>query len=653
MPYFSPLRGAAAIAFPVVAAACWVVAQPAGAGEAVEAGDIVGQLSLPRSSRGIGVVPAEGFRKIALPAIRFEFDSGRLTPAALAQVEELATALNLPALRRSVVAVEGHTDSSGSASYNRALSLRRAQAVKRQLIGMGVSGHRVVEVGLGESFPVQGIASSDGRNRRVEIVNLGNRAVAAVDDRERVRPARRRALLIGIDAYRHVSSLRGPVNDALSMASFLTEHAGYRDPDVRTLLDEEATRANVLAAIEDWLVVGTVPGDEAFLFFSGHGFQQPDESGDEADRRDETWVPVDASVENGVVKGMIVDDEVAVLMKRLSGRRVQVVIDACHSGTSVRGGPRPADWRHVKTPRLPDGTALRVSRTRGLGGMAETERFLFSDDPDLTVWTAVRADQKALVDQEARPDEPGSVFTRRFLRGVRDGEARGLDDEITAEELHEYVKQESNTYCERHRDVCASGLSPQLHAAARRLGEPAFSGMSLPHNAVLAKDILVRPLERWTTDGNSIRLTLEPGPRLEVGAEHDILVESDRDGHLLLLDIDAAGKLTQIFPNAHSIAGGVPDRIKAGEPVRLPGSGAGFRFRALPPAGRGLLIAVVSDGDARLRNLASRYKELSVVPRPRAYLVETGEALLGGAAAGGDGGWLATVLTYEIVPPTL
>ena len=144
-----------------------------------------------------------------------------------------------------------------------------------------------------------------------------------------------------------------------------------------------------------------------------------------------------------------------------------------------------------------------------------------------------------------------------------------------------------------------------------------------------------------TATGESARVTL--------GETYEFVVESDRGGDLVLLDINAAGELTQIFPNDRSIAGGVSNRIPAGGAITLPGEDAGFRFRAAPPRGPGLVIAVVSDGSAQLETLVSRYKDLSVVARPEAYLVEIGEALRRPAAEGRGAGWRVGTLAYEIV----
>jgi OOP family OmpA-OmpF porin len=68
--------------------------------------------------------------------------------------------------------VEGHTDSTGAASYNEALSLRRAQAVADALIGGGMTRPAMRVVGMGARVPVESNRSATGRreNRRVVII---------------------------------------------------------------------------------------------------------------------------------------------------------------------------------------------------------------------------------------------------------------------------------------------------------------------------------------------------------------------------------------------------------------------------------------------------------------------------------------------------
>jgi outer membrane protein OmpA-like peptidoglycan-associated protein len=70
------------------------------------------------------------------------------------------------------VAVEGHTDSGGPADYNRTLSARRAETVKRYLIEKGVAAGRLSSRGLGPDRPIADNGTPEGRvkNRRVEFV---------------------------------------------------------------------------------------------------------------------------------------------------------------------------------------------------------------------------------------------------------------------------------------------------------------------------------------------------------------------------------------------------------------------------------------------------------------------------------------------------
>ena len=70
------------------------------------------------------------------------------------------------------IIIEGHTDSTGSDSYNQALSERRAHAVRMALLDSGISSNRIAARGYGKSFPVASNDTAEHRqlNRRVEII---------------------------------------------------------------------------------------------------------------------------------------------------------------------------------------------------------------------------------------------------------------------------------------------------------------------------------------------------------------------------------------------------------------------------------------------------------------------------------------------------
>lgn len=101
--------------------------------------------------------------------VLFDLDSTQIKPGGLRDIQKLADFLNEREERQ--VIIEGYTDSTGSESYNQQLSERRAQAVERALIRMGVDPSRLVTRGYGEQFPVASNDNPSGRamNRRVEV----------------------------------------------------------------------------------------------------------------------------------------------------------------------------------------------------------------------------------------------------------------------------------------------------------------------------------------------------------------------------------------------------------------------------------------------------------------------------------------------------
>ncbi|MCU7883995.1 MAG: OmpA family protein, partial [Candidatus Thiodiazotropha sp. (ex Lucinoma annulata)] len=85
-----------------------------------------------------------------------------------------SVALVLNEYKSTMIEVAGHTDSSGSESYNQLLSQQRASSVSNVLAQQGVDGVRIDTVGYGESQPTAANTSPAGRqqNRRVELTLL-------------------------------------------------------------------------------------------------------------------------------------------------------------------------------------------------------------------------------------------------------------------------------------------------------------------------------------------------------------------------------------------------------------------------------------------------------------------------------------------------
>lgn len=100
----------------------------------------------------------------------FAFDDSTLIPEQKTAIGRISSALVKVDIRGA--RVEGHTDSTGTASYNEALSLRRAQAVADALVAGGIMQSAMRVVGMGARVPVESNGSLDGRreNRRVVII---------------------------------------------------------------------------------------------------------------------------------------------------------------------------------------------------------------------------------------------------------------------------------------------------------------------------------------------------------------------------------------------------------------------------------------------------------------------------------------------------
>ena len=105
-------------------------------------------------------------------ASMFAFDSSELNDSGKAAIEEYRNNLRSALTDSYLVLVVGHTDTSGDASYNDALSLRRAQSVADYLVTTGTREDAIGALGRGSRDPIASNDTLDGRiqNRRVDIL---------------------------------------------------------------------------------------------------------------------------------------------------------------------------------------------------------------------------------------------------------------------------------------------------------------------------------------------------------------------------------------------------------------------------------------------------------------------------------------------------
>ncbi len=101
--------------------------------------------------------------------ITFSSGSSSVKPMAQSNIKQIAAII--AKYPEDVVQVIGHTDSTGSDATNQALSQKRAESVRQQMISGGVPSGSISAIGRGESQPILTNKTSNGRagNRRVEI----------------------------------------------------------------------------------------------------------------------------------------------------------------------------------------------------------------------------------------------------------------------------------------------------------------------------------------------------------------------------------------------------------------------------------------------------------------------------------------------------
>jgi hypothetical protein len=154
--------------------------------------------------------------------------------------------------------------------------------------------------------------------------------------------AAKHALLVGVADY-YIKPLSGPVNDVTEMQKVLTERWGFKNKNINILLNEQGTKKNILAAINK-LYDQTNPGDQVFIYLSGHGTSASDRDlHTPLPTTSGAFIPIDikgVKTMEQLVKKLVVgkNDLRPILTKLDEGQRhVFVAIDACYSGNTVRG----------------------------------------------------------------------------------------------------------------------------------------------------------------------------------------------------------------------------------------------------------------------------------------------------------------------------
>jgi outer membrane protein OmpA-like peptidoglycan-associated protein len=121
------------------------------------------------------VANLDNYHPVAETSVKFGFNKDNLTPKSKEALDQLAG--SIASTKGYIIALEGGTDSVGSADYNYDLSQRRANSVIQYLASKyNVPAHKIYVIGLGKDKPMEDNKTSAGRadNRRVDVRLMTN-----------------------------------------------------------------------------------------------------------------------------------------------------------------------------------------------------------------------------------------------------------------------------------------------------------------------------------------------------------------------------------------------------------------------------------------------------------------------------------------------
>jgi len=214
------------------------------------------------------------------------------------------------------------------------------------------------------------------------------------------------ALIIGVSDYKNTTANAVFADaDAMMFRDFASEKLGIPDSRIKTLLNDGAGESEFLLSVKSWLSRSVKQGQsDVYVFFAGHGLASDDGS-------KMYLLPYDGAPEL-LDKTAILRDELFADLSAANPLSVTVFLDTCYSGTT-----RGTDMLIASRP-----IAIRA---------------LEQSIPDnFTVMTAAAGDQTAKPLEEAQH----GMFSYFLMKGMEGEADADNDNEITAGELHSYVK---------------------------------------------------------------------------------------------------------------------------------------------------------------------------------------------------------------------
>jgi len=402
--------------------------------------------------------------------------------------------------------------------------------------------------------------------------------------------AGRWAVICGIADYESINDLNYTDDDARDMAAALRKYPEWNQgsDQIVVLIDSAASKQGVLGAIQQ-MGSKAAEGDTCVFFFSGHGTQVRDFSGEEADKYDEAICPWDTS---SSASSLITDDELgACLTASLANQQVVVILDTCFSGGMAAKG---VTVKSVGMPGVPaDAKAKRSFGFRVAQRLAQRKPpggnppgggggGLPSQDIGGSNSVVLMACQEGKLSYETSALQNG-VFSNFVIEGLgippspppADSDHGGA---VTAEEDFRYAAPKTTAYMRVQKPRLYGGspyaevelvggaskaVSPQVALATDKAsygkGEKAKITASVTDGAdgspiegatvqvvVVAEDGDKTEYEGTTDSAGIVTFTFKVGPAAGGSGSYEVSATASKDG--------AAGKGSTVFALGQTVA---------------------------------------------------------------------------------------------------
>jgi len=234
------------------------------------------------------------------------------------------------------------------------------------------------------------------------------------------------AVIVGVSAYNHMPTLRYTDDDAYRMYAFMKSPEGGAlvDDHLRILVDEDATRNNILSALEE-LFMKAGSNDLVMLYFSGHGLQG-------------SFLPNDFDGFNN----KILHEEINSILKRSAAKYKLCIADACHSGS-----------------------LLAMKGIAAENALAKYYETLAQSAPGTALILSSKSNETSLESSGLRQ----GVFSHFLIKGLKGEADVNRDKVVSIQELFDFTDYNVRTYTgNRQSPVIRGNFDRNMPAAVIR-----------------------------------------------------------------------------------------------------------------------------------------------------------------------------------------